>query len=223
MLIWPSNIKPTSYSLGLENQSVSGGRTLSGLERVRQSDAGFWRLSLSFEVFQSVEILTWRAVLAQLSGRARTILIPICDCGRTPAALPDFRLVTVDVPHSDSAPFSDGSLYANLGVDVRTAAAVASRATAMDLEVLTTGATEFWPGMYFSIDDRLYIVDTVGERVDEIQPITFLPPLRAAAPAGTQVLFDGARGTFRLAEDMGGVAPLEYHRRSSVTVSFVEA
>ncbi|MCA0401285.1 MAG: hypothetical protein LCH38_10775 [Proteobacteria bacterium] len=222
VIYWPANLKPLDVTLGEAGRAVSGGRTLSGVERLTQSDAGFWRMSLTFQLRKSAHILTWRAVLAQLGGRAGRIIVPAFDCARSPGAT-DFRLPALSVPHSDGAPFSDGSHYLGRAYNVSFAAALPARATAGVLVLHDTPHAAPWPGMYFSVGDRLHIVRTAGPVSGGQCAITFSPPLRAPAGPASVIRFDGARGTFRLAEDEGGIATLARLQAADLTVNFVEA
>ena len=226
IIYWPDALlKPASRPmLSLAGQSTSGGRALSGIERVRVADAPVWRMAFPLRLRGSAEILTWRAILAKLKGRSNVVSIPVYECGRTPGALPDFVLPDMDTLHDDDAEFSDGSSYAGTAWHGEASAALAARATAATLDLLDAPEVAPWPGMYFSFLDRLHVVESAGEISGGTCAITFTPPLREAVPAGTPALFDGARGLWRLADDQAGALPIEPQGQTlEFTVSFVEA
>lgn len=209
IVVWPAALQIIRRpKISLANASISGGRALTGRERVRYSDAGYWRMSLSFRLVGSAQILAWRAVLARLKGRANVLEVPLFDCARSPGAT-NFVLPSMDVPHSDESSFSDGSTYTGPAYLATLASAVAARASSLILDIANTPAVAPLPGMFFSIASRLYMVEAVSALSGSQCTVTFTPPLRAAAAIGERVAFDDARGLFSLADDDSAQIPEE--------------
>ena len=229
---WPDDLfKPSAFpSIDLVSQDATGGKSLAGVERFREG-APSWVMTFPLRLRGSAQILTWTALRTMAKGRYGVFSIPTYDCGRSPAALPDYKLAASDVPHSDDALFSDDTPYLGHLYHVSVSIAAPVRATSMVMTIEDTPAVAPYPGMVFSIPsaeaygaERLYLLETVGKISGGACAITFLPPLREAVPAGAPLHFDRARGLWRFADSAQGRLPMQAASQSiDLTISFVEA
>jgi len=221
---FPANIRVHPRpSVTLAGTSVSGGRTLSGVERIKQGDAGYWRMSLPIIILNHDNILALRAIDAILGGRAGAIIVPVYDGSRSPGALPNYLLPNSSVPHSDGFTFSDGSTYRGSIYSASVKSSAAARATTIVATIAQTPVVPPQPGMYFSIGDRLHRIKSVSMSGADAT-MTFAPPLRYAVSAGKHIEFDDPRGTWRLADDTGLVVPEGSFRPGQrMTIDLVEA
>jgi hypothetical protein len=105
--------------------------------------------------------------------------------------------------------------------------------TISGVEQVVQSATDFWaakvptfvplPGMFFSIDNRLYLIGTVTYTgTVRTYTVTFAPGLRVDAATGTSIEFSSPRCLMRLAEDNIGDMDLDMLRFADITLSFVE-
>jgi len=233
MIEWPAIVPIQHVTIGREGASRSAGRTLGGAERIVKVDAGYWTARLELPpMYEAAQINAYRAMIAQLNGRAGTLAVPFCDIRHGPAALlaaqmgqTAFRAAYPSpIPHDDDALFDDDSgyasdfVYATLGVDLALRQA--------DTIINVTSGHEIAPGMYFSIGSRAYIIQTcVNEGVDDNDwVVTFWPPARAASSFGDAVRFDSVTCEMRLASESTGVLTLAYKSWSQpVALDFTEA
>lgn len=158
---WPANLIPTDISIRPPAKTV--GLTTSVNESVQAvpSIRPPFRVTLDFETLFGAEILAWRALTGSLEGRANRVRIPLFDMW---FAVKDRRLGAGLVPHSDGAPFADGSLYATSdleGVTVtgeqgtRHVTADFGDYAAADRDALLQG------GLYFGLHDQPYLATSV--------------------------------------------------------------
>jgi hypothetical protein len=136
---------------------------------------------------------------------------------------------TPGIPHSDGTLHSDGTGYAQSAIDAVTDpdTAYPLRATTMRIE-MRVGATlvggESFSILHPGMGWRLYEIGTVDYLDDGVTAdITFMPPLREAIPASTQLEFDRPRCLMRLGGPNSmdlSVAPWTFNVAS---VDFVEA
>jgi hypothetical protein len=220
---WPLSLRPRSVSPPmLQALSRSGGRSLGGSERVVQHDAGYWRFSFSVILSEVAQEMAWRAVEALADGRAVPLRVPVCESGRSPAALPDWKFPDPTVLHSDDTEFDDGTSYLTRMYACSVAATAAERATALTVAVTNLPKVLPWPGMFFTLNDRLYKVRTVTALVGNAVALTIRPPLRQAALAGDDINFDQPTGLFRLGSDSTGARNLDLLRFGTLSLDLVE-
>ncbi|MCS0497855.1 hypothetical protein NVS89_22450 [Ancylobacter sp. MQZ15Z-1] len=186
---WPSSLKPSQITdPELVASYATGGRTSNGLEQRVLSDAGYWRLSYTFAIRSREQVLAWRALVTRMKA-GEAVVATVYDMHRATGADAAGSSATVLSPVPIG---SVSALVAIYGIEAE-------------------------PGAMFSIGDRLYRVVAVtapGEAQDNwldadawtggepwpaptlgVTPVQlwFLPPLRAAAPAGTRLSFQNLR------------------------------
>lgn len=219
VVIWPGSVlRPTAVKFWLENSSKSGGRAVNGVERIAVRDP-YWRGSVTVGIRGSAQIIMARAIFARLRGRANPLVMPAFDCGRSPGAV-NYKLTVPTVPHSDGATFDDGTDYVGSAYPAVCTAGAANRATTITVTVAQNPGN-VTPGTYFTIARRLYQISDVTVSGLDVT-ISFLPPLRGAVAAGTDVQFDSPEGTFRLSSDDQAALALDKLRFSEVTLDLVE-
>src|SRR5690606_25294703 len=70
---------PRSAMFHPENQSRSGGLSMTGSEQVTISNAGRWRARATSPILTEQSVLAWRSFVSLMEGRAGTVLVPKWD------------------------------------------------------------------------------------------------------------------------------------------------
>ena len=162
-LFWPPTLPEQQIMFHPMVPSRSGGMSVSGVEQVIASSAGFWRADIVFHVKRSGQTrpgnqhLAWRAMLANLEGRTNPFFIGPCDHANAPAAIAgEDDLGPYHITHSDDAPFSDGTYYAQYATSAHVVANAAAGVNAITIWVEAGHIPE--AGQYFGIGQRLYLI-----------------------------------------------------------------
>ncbi|HEV2557965.1 MAG TPA: hypothetical protein VGU45_05005 [Microvirga sp.] len=221
-LPWPLKLVPRASMFHPETVSRSGGLSLTGREQITASGAGRWRARLDLDLRKEEAVLSLRALVAQLEGRAGTVLVPKWEMYAPKAANGRrFNQIT-------AAPYDGGVLNFDLSgwgqgemTHAELAAPAARGATQISVTMLDGAGPR--PGQYFGIGGRLYLV-AARWRVTEDSPvqIRFWPRFREAATTGERVILDRPVCLMRLADDASGELTLELLRWGSTSLDFVE-
>lgn len=221
---WPPLLIPRQASFTLDVPSRSGGLSMTGSEQVTVSGAGRWRARLDVPLARENRILEYRALMAQLQGRAGTVLVPKWE-RYGPRDANGRRLSQLQTAGYESCGLNfDLSAF---GQDVVVHASLAAAAAAGTTQISVTlepGIDGPRPGQYFGIGDRLYLCQSVWQD-EEGDPtnIRFFPWLRAASASGTRVILDRPVCLMRLADDGSGNVMLDAGRHGTASFEFVEA
>lgn len=237
-LVWPGALKPVNVTWHLEQQSRSGGASITGSEQIVSSGAGRWRASVDVvarrherrgpnrpshpNAEREEAVLALRGFIAAMEGRVGEVVLPTFDGYR---------------PRDDQGHMLSGCHQASLdglfffehwgfGQDEFTHAILAANASlgATQITVNVLDGQGPRPGHYFGIGERLYIAQqTWQDNPDGVTFIRFAPRLRAAATSGTRVILDRPVCRMRLASDDTGELTLEMRRWGQTTIEFVEA
>jgi hypothetical protein len=221
-MIWPPRLKPTNVSFRLDSPSRSGGQSVLGNEQIVVSGAGRWKATVDLVLRKEEDILSCRALLAQLQGRAGEVLVPAFDGFRPRDAEGQMFNDKIVAPLSDTALFD----LTGFGQTIAPAATLAADAAinATDIAVDLADGEGPRPGQYVGIGERLYIARFVWKDTADGQTnIRLFPKLRAPASSGSAVILDKPVCTMRLASDDSGAMTLNLRRFSSVTLEFIEA
>jgi hypothetical protein len=213
-LAWPAGLQDESIDFELETQSRSGGQSVSGAEQIVASPAIRWRAEVKSYVRGNSAILAYRAFKGLLKGRFGTVLVPVCD-GRTPTYMDGQG---TGIPFSDGAFFSDGTGWSQPRYLSRTY----TYQYVGDILIFLQSTNNILPGMYFSINNRLYLVTSVAGSVPDLA-VNITPPLRETLPIGSFAIFDAPVCEMRLASDNSGSLSLTLNKYGSPVLSFVEA
>jgi hypothetical protein len=209
--------------------SRSGGQSFTGAEQILVSPTARWRASVTIPIADRRHgpaerqnlVLAYRSMRA--GGRASVIIVP-CQDGRGPAHRAGIVPCGIaGVPHSDGAPFSDGTGHHQAYTGAVLAADAPLNATQIALTI-PAGLTPL-PGMRFSPpDNRLHQIDDVlGLESGATWIVRIGPWLRAAYPAGTIMDFDFPRCRMRMASDDTGQLNLSMNKFGSPSIEFDEA
>lgn len=217
---WPGALRPSRpATFHPDNPSRSGGASLVGSEQVTVSPAGRWRAKVELPVYNELTALAYRAFIAQLEGKAGTVLVPKWEV-YGPRDMNGKRLSFYDTASAglnfDLSGFGQSDqTYATL------AANASMGATRIDVTLVNGEGPR--PGQYFGLGQRLHLCQTVWE-VTEDGPTTiqFWPRLRAAATVGDRVILDRPVCLMRLAEDLTGELDLDTENQGRPTMEFVE-
>lgn len=204
-LFHPCQFFFSSQNIRVESQTLSGGVALSGVQDVIRNDGGgYWTATFSDadigerNASGRAETMAWRAVVAGMLGGAVPVIVAFCDRLHQPFA------VTQPVPHRDTAPFSDDSLYQGGGGSATVLGVVngqtgGNRATILDISVIggdLIGAERF-THVHPEWGERAYEVYSV-EPIAGGTRITFQPPIRGGIKPGDALDFDNVRCRMRL-------------------------
>jgi hypothetical protein len=228
-IYWPSGALPPRRVLcDIQPRSVSGGVSLSGIERFKASDAGIWSLSFTIQIHSAEQVELVRGLAALSDGRNGVFSVCTADCGRGPGAGPNYQLPQNSLPHGLTAGggrayFSDGSGYRSRFYNVRLAASAPTRATTISIVIDTVPLVLPRPGHRFTIAGRLHEVRSVSEAVGAVANISIRPPLRQAVAAGADINFDEPTGLFRLSRDDGLSLSLDLLRFGVLNLEMGEA
>lgn len=230
---WLPAIFPRSAMFHLEHQTRSGGASISGAEQIVASPAARWRARLSMPVVTENAVLSWRAFVASMHGRAGTVLVPRFEhYGPKDANGKRFDPMM-------SAPWGgvegqfdgDGLTFDLSGFaqdDSTVYATIAESAAINASEIVVEyadGIDGIRPGQYFGIGNRLYLAHSVWqEDVGEPTHIRFSPWLREAVSEGDTVIIDKPVCLMRFAQDVTGELELDFGRWASQgTLELVES
>lgn len=221
-IAWDGRVRGSGVSFSLDNPSRSGGMTLGGTDQVVTSPAARWRARVTpAGLTRSGELFAWDGMLANLGGRAGTLLVPCFDACHSPATAAGFRNsmgVIADV-FDDETEFSDGTTFDEEATEAALTADAA--AGAIQVAILSNYAPAV--GMKFGLGPRRYVVKYMVDHGGGNYTLTFTPRLRDARVSGERVLWAASVCLMRLASDDSGAADLELLRFARPTVELVEA
>jgi len=220
--LWPADRLPArEIEANPVPFSRTGGRTLGGLERPIRTDKGYWTFSYRFQLYSTAQRRTWNAIRTQVSGRSGLLIMPVWSWDTAPYASGVFEYEHILVPHSDGTPFSDGALYQQNSISVRSADAVAIGATSMRLQILEADAD--LAGVRFSYNHALYETGPATLVSGAFWTVDLFPAVRAPIPAGADLEFNLPTCLVRLVDDRGLDVSMNPSGISEHSVAFNEA
>ena len=174
--------------------SRSGGRSISGNEKVVGSGSGFWRASIEAPVHGEDRTLAWRAFLAAVDGMATEFLVPCVSRWRSHDI--NGRMLSA----AGAASLEPASLHNLAGFSVDEPELVFSNQEAAvrstRLRIFHPGVDGPRPGHYFGIGERLSLISRVWQldherRIDGGGTLTY---------GGETLTYDGASLTYGAAQ-----------------------
>lgn len=221
-ITWPAGIFPKSGMFGFGASSRSGGQSISGSEQITAANPT-WRASFSGPVVTEESVLSWRAFVGAMSGRAGTVLVPRWEA-YGPVDVNGRRLSYVE-----TASYDGGGLNFDLSgfgqgevVHATLTANAAVNATRVSLHLNDVEGPR--PGQYFGIGERLYLATHVWQEAEgDPTQVQFTPWLRAPAAQGTRVILDRPVCLMRFANDQTGELELDMGLWGNGSFDFVEA
>lgn len=218
---WPANLLPArDIEANPVPFSRTGGRTLGGLERPIRSDKGYWTFSYRFQLSSQAQRRAWNAIRTQVSGRAGLLVMPVWSWDTAPYPTGEIE-PDVLVPHSDGTPFSDGTLYRQGSISVRSVDDVEIGATSMRLRVFD--AEPDLAGVRFSYNHALYETGPASLVSGTFWTVELFPAVRAPIPAGADLEFNLPTCLVRLVGDRGLDVSMNPSGISEHGVAFNEA
>lgn len=195
-IAWPSVLKPSAFGFSYLDFDRSGGTGLGGGEQFVFSPGARWGASMRLPIRNKDQVLAVRALRSQLQGKANAAILPNFDGQRLswPVEAATGRILTPRVAqYLEGTLGLDGTIYApaaipaaaQINATVQTTAAI----NATSIIISMTQGGPILAGQQFGIGQRLYEIATVDLVAGANTTVTFKPPLRAAATAGTAVLF----------------------------------
>lgn len=226
---WPAALWPRQAHFSPTVQSRSGGLSLNGSEQVTVSDAGRWQARVTVAIRGEETNLALRAFLAQMGGRAGTVLVPKVDAYR-PVDINGRMLSQVFAAGYDDGTPQDGNGFnfdlSGFGQQEDPVAQIAANAGAGSTRVLisTGGSVGPRPGHYFGVGQRIYLASHVWQE-EEGDPadVQFWPRLRTSAELGSPAILDKPMCLMRFASDEEGQEALSRRGSGIVTFNMVEA
>lgn len=222
-MAWPAALIPRKIDFHPENQSRSGGLSITGSEQITVSASGRWRATATMTIRGEASNLALRQLVAAMEGRAGTILVPKWERYR-PRDANGREVSPVATIGYECGQFNfDVSGFGQSdAVHAQVAASASVGSTQVSLNLVDGEGPR--PGHYFGIGDRLYRCASVWQE-DEGDPtqVRFWPRLRAAVAAETTAILDRPVCLMRFADDGQGEAALNHAGSGVVTLEFVEA
>lgn len=221
MLVWPIELFPAAnVRWRLQGVALLGGQSVAGQQRFARTDGGgLWVCEMSgVWIRTKQQIKAVRALEAAMDGGATEIVVPSCDCNLGPNV--PIGEGFEGVPHSDGAPFSDGSLYVS---DPYNATVGPASLRAVTLTLNDGFGQYIEGGESFSIEHetlgwRRYVI--AGVNGDDI---TIRPPLREAITGDTDVRFCKPLCVMRLINADDFFEAINMGRFSNLSPVFQEA
>ena len=223
-IAWPAAVFPKSAMFHPDSQSKSGGLSMTGSEQLTVSNAGRWRASLTAPIMTEESVLSWRAFVSMMEGRAGTCLVPKWErYGVRNLNGREFDQQPIAEYGDDSLNF-DLSGFGQSDDIVHAQMAVPAALGATRLSVIINDGAGPRPGQYIGIGDRLYMVQLAWELVEggPLQ-VQVWPRLRAAAVMGERVILDRPVCLMRFATDQTGELSLDMGRWGTPGLELIEA
>lgn len=226
-IAWPALLVACAPDVYYDPRTISGGTSLSGKEQIAARDFGIWRAVMSsIKITSDQQILALDAMLAQLDGRAGTVMVPLFGSSkRAPWAInslgrtlePGFarREKYADPPFAPPAGFIDTLITAQLQ------AAAADRAAVVAINMLKGSIPK--AGMHFQVGSCSHRIREITSTAGSVVTVSIRPGLRGAALAGAAVNFTSPAIEMRLASDDQGHGPLDMWRSKTISLEFIEA
>lgn len=228
MADWPlAVLPPRDFSFDIAFRSISTPAAANGFTQVVASDLGIWVATYTgIPVTDTEKLLQWRCIASDTRGRLNPIVVPFPICHETDIGLlpvPDGTTpddLDIFVPHSDTSPFSDTTLYHQSAVHITTVGSIPVRGTSVIVNVGAGAPPQC--GMVFSIGERLYRVEGSSSAGGDNYLINFQPGARDAVEPGEVLNFTDPICRMRLATDNEMHIEMGYGKWSFPTVSFIE-
>lgn len=222
ILVWPYELLvPAECKPMIVPFSRSGGASLGGVTPAIRTDLGWWTVELTDISLRWLEHRrTFDAIAQYLGGRSGIIAVPAWSIDTAPYASGCYE-EPPEVPHSDGASFSDGSLYWQGAVSIVSVGVTPIGATTMKLKLIK-GAADL-SGVRFSYRHALYQTGRVESVDGDVWTVRISPSIRAEIPDGADLEFDRPTCLCRLSSDDGMQRVGNNTGVATTTVSFVEA
>ncbi|THV13727.1 hypothetical protein [Rhizobium rhizophilum] len=225
MIVWPHCVlRPQQVAANLVPFTRSGGATLGGISPSYRTDLGFWSIDYMNVILQNrhkAQWQTWQAIRQKLGGRSGLIAVPVRSALSAPYVSGSFEPMP-ETKHSDGSTFSDGSLYVQGAISVKSVGVTAIGATTIRLRVIHADSNLV--GVRFSCNHALYETGPVISVDGDVWEVPISPTVRELIPADCDLEFDRPTCLCHLADDRGmDVTQEAVSRTSYPSLRFVEA
>lgn len=225
MIVWPHCVlRPQHVAVNPVPFTRSGGPTLGGITPSYRTDLGWWSIDYVNVVIQNrnrAQWQTWNAIRQKLGGRSGLVAVPVRVSLSAPYVSGAFEPMP-ETAHSDGTTFSDGSVYVQGAISVKSYGATAIGATTIRLRIIKADANLV--GVRFSYNHALYETGPVINVSGNVWEVPISPAVRELIPDGADLNFDRPTCLCHLADDRGMDLTQEAVARSSYpSVRFVEA
>jgi hypothetical protein len=226
---WPKSLAPKVVRRKRIHTVNMGPETIAGPPQSVVSDAGRWELEYSGVEIYGDRLLTFRAIVADITAPLKPIYVPVRDYRHTPrtrAGMAQFGAAAPNIPYSDTAVHSDGTPFDMSLNDFSLTNAVLERQSTFTITRNGPSTVILTAGNYIGIDDRAYIVKRIfpsNSNPDQFE-ISIWPYLRADHAAGT--VLNTENPIIRCTMDPKQLEMfdnLDYDFLGQVDISFVEA
>jgi hypothetical protein len=220
---WPPELAARGVAFNQRGMTVGGPPTLSGEGQVGSLDAGYWVATLDLVTLDSgTMVKAFRALRAKMQGGAHQLKVPVFDEGQVPYVKPGGAAANAypEQRYSDNKFHTDGHGFYRPAISVTLAADAALRATSVSVTVTRAGPIS--GGEYFSLGDRLHVIESVLSVAGGTQVWSIWPPTRAAAPSGTRVNLEAPVCRMRLATETEMDLALGRLWRAQPSIAFIE-
>jgi hypothetical protein len=224
-LVWPQDLVPCAPEVYYDARTISGGTSLSGKEQVASRDFGIWRAVMStIKITTDQQVLALDAMLAQLDGRAGTVMVPLFATRRAPWAIDALgRTLEPGFARKDkyaAPPFAPPAGFIDTLISAQLQTAAADRAAVVVVNMLK-GSIPI-PGMHFQVGRCSHRIRQIFSVAGSVVTCNIRPGLRGAAAAGATVNFTSPAIEMRLVSDDQGRGPLDMWRTKTVSLEFIE-
>lgn len=142
----------------------------------------------------------WNAIRTTLGGKPGLAVVPVYSKDTAPYAS-GRKEPLILTSHSDGASFSDGSLYSQGAISIKSVGVTGIGATSIKLQIVT--GFQYLSGVRFSYQHALYETGFTGDPSGGVFEAPIFPSVRAPIPAGADLEFDDPTCLVHLKEDRG--------------------
>lgn len=181
---FPASMRPSEIDLRLVNTVQHFNAALTGRVQAASNISSRWVCTIRFSLSKYSVLHSYNAMVAKLGGIENVLELPL---DRKFFLVPDEAAGLGVTPHSDGAYFSDGAGYAV--ADISGVTVTCARGAASAAADLSAYNNPLVPGMYFGIDNDLYICTGFADGTVSFRPgarrdysgaaLRFRPVLRA--------------------------------------------
>lgn len=169
---WPANLVPRNIDIRPPRKTAGLTTSLSEATQVQPVIRPPFTVTMEFDELHGDEVLSWRAIIGLLEGRANVCRLPLFDLWYRAT---DAQIGAGVVPHSDGSYFSDGAGYAVSDLAGVTVTGVQGQRN------ITADFGEYGQllqgGLYFGLGDQPYLATGVWWE-GSVATIRITPTLR---------------------------------------------
>ena len=225
---WPREaLSPRKVTCQPVPGTIGGGVSITGLEQVIASDAGYWRIVLDEIPIAGVQRKRlWNAMAVRLQGRLNLCDVPIYDDAAPWPVVGGIPVEAYYTPHSDGSTLSDGGEYETDSIVATSVGGAVAGSSSIVINMaagsaLGAGISFSWQG---AVKNRLYRIMDITSLLETQFTCSIWPPVRETILNGDALNFNNPVLTCRLATDTEiDSGSDDYAGRTLAMVTFLEA